>query len=373
MSRSLRVVLLSLCAAALVACGSDEVTAPESAAVPASLSVSVVTPQPGQMSQRVPAAGSVTAWEEMALGVEISGQRVEAVLVEVGDRVEANQPLLRLDTRTLQMQRRQAEAQLGQAQAQAKVASTNFGRAEELRGRGLIAVRDRDEAWAADEAAKANLRTAQAQFANANLQLDFATLRAPDAGLISWRGVQPGQLAMGGTELLRLIRQGRLEWRAEVTDRDLARIAPGSRAIVRAPDGAALEATVRQVSPSLDARSRTALVYVDLPASEAFRAGMYAQGELLLGELDAMTVPAEAIVERDGYRYVFVLGKGDVVEQRRIETGAREGGRVEVSSGLESAERIVVKGAGFLGDGDRVRVVDAAATPVATASPATVD
>lgn len=371
MSRSLRVVLLSLCVAALSACGEDA-PAPESAEQPASLSVSVATPQARVLAQRVPAAGSVTAWEEMALGVEISGQRVEAVLVEVGDAVDAGQPLLRLDTRTLQMQQRQAEAQLGQAQAQAKVAGTNLGRAEELRGRGLIAVRDRDEAWAADEAAKANLRTAQAQAANAKLQLEFATLRAPDAGLISWRGVQPGQLAMGGTELLRLIRQGRLEWRAEVTDRDLARIAPGTRAVVRGPDGSSIEGAVRQVSPALDARSRTALVYVDLPASDALRAGMYAQGELLLGELDATTVPAEAVVERDGYRYVFVLREGDLVEQRRIETGAREAGAIQVLSGLAAGERIAVQGAGFLGDGDRVRIVEAVSAPAA-ASPATGD
>lgn len=372
MTRSTRFILLLSCSVLLASCGGTD-PASGTPEPPASLSVSVATPQSRVLAQRVPAAGSIAAWEEMALGVELSGQRVEAVLVEVGDRVEARQPLLRLDARTLQMQLRQAEAQLGQAEAQARVAATNFARAEELRDRGLIALRDRDDAWAADEAAKANLRTAQAQLANAKLQLEFATLRAPDAGLISWRGVQPGQLAIGGNELLRLIRQGRLEWRAEVTDRDLARIAPGTRALVRSPDGSTLEGAVRQVAPALDARSRTALVYVDVPPSEAIRAGMYAQGELLLGELEAMTVPAEAVVERDGHRYVFVLREREVVEQRRIETGAREAGVVQVLSGLAPGERVAVQGAGFLGDGDRVRIVAASAPTAGEASPASAD
>jgi RND family efflux transporter MFP subunit len=359
-----------LCLSLLLAgCGgADE--APSTEAAAPSLSVSVAQPSQRTLAQRVPAAGSVLAWEEMALGVELNGQRVAEVLVEVGDTVQAQQPLLRLDTRTLRMEQRQAAAQLVQAQAQDKVAGTNMKRAAELLERGLIATRDRDEAWSAAEAAKANLASAQAQLANANLRLDFATLRAPDAGQISWRGVQPGQVAMAGGELLRLIRQGRIEWRAEVTERDLIRIAPGTRALLRAADGSQVEGTVRQVSPSLDARSRTALVYVDLPQPGVLRAGMYAQGELLLGELEARTVPSDAVVERDGYRYVFVLGDGDLVEQRRIETGARQDGAVQVLSGLEAGERVAVKGAGFLSDGDRVRVIDAShAAPAA--APAT--
>lgn len=329
-----------------------------------SLTVSSAVPESRALAQRVPAAGSVHAWEEMSLGVELSGQRVAEVLVEVGDSVRAQQPLLRLDARTIAMERRQAEAQLAQTDAQLKVAQASMKRAAELLQRGLMAVRDRDEAWAAEAVAKANRQSAQAQLDNARLRIEFTTLRAPDAGLISWRGVQPGQIAMPGAELLRLIRQGRLEWRAELPEPELVRIRPGAIAVLRGSDGAEITGSVRQIAPALDAVSRTGLVYVDLPQPGALRAGMYAQGELRLGETQARTVPEPAVVERDGYRYVFVLNADDVVAQRRVETGARQDGVVQILEGLEDGERIAVQGAAFLSDGDRVKVV-ATPSPVA--------
>lgn len=346
---------------ALSACSADP---PPTVEAP-SLTVDSAVAQTRTLALRVPAAGSVHAWEEMSLGVELSGQRVADVLVEVGDAVIAQQPLLRLDARSIAMEQRQAEAQLAQADAQLKVAQANMKRAAELVQRGLMAVRDRDEAWAAEAAAKANRQSAQAQLENARLRIEFTTLRAPDAGLISWRGVQPGQIAMPGAELLRLIRHGRLEWRAELAERELVRVVPGAVAVLRGSDGAEVIGSVRQVAPALDAVNRTGLVYVDLPAPGALRAGMYAQGELRLGESAARTVPEQAVVERDGYRYVFVLTAGDVVAQRRIETGARQDGAVQILSGLEDGERIAVRGAAFLSDGDHVKVV---ATPMPVAA-----
>lgn len=339
----------------LAACGGN---APEAEPAAASLSVSAASLAPQTLARRVPAAGSVVAWEEMSLGVEIGGQRVAEVLVEVGDQVEARQPLLRLDMRSVDMALRSAAAQLAQAEAQHRVARVNLERATELQSRGLIATRDRDEAWAAEAAAQANLRSAQVQRDNAQLQREFSTLSAPDAGVISARSVQPGQVAMPGTELLRLIRQGRLEWRAELPERELARITVGAQARLRGSDGSEVAGRVRQVAPALDPRSRTGLVYVDLPDPGSLRAGMYAQGELLLGESDVRTLPEAAVVERDGFRYVFVLGAGDVVAQRRIETGARQDGVVEILSGVEDGERVAVEGAAFLSDGDRVKVVE---------------
>jgi RND family efflux transporter MFP subunit len=128
---------------------------------------------------------------------------------------------------------------------------------------------------------------------------------------------------------------------------------------LQAPDGQPVEGTVRTISPGLDSRSRTGTVFADLPDPGGLRAGMYAAGEIELAEREVRTVPAAAIVERDGYRYLFVLGEGDVVAQRRVELGARSGDVVEVTEGLQGDERVVVEGAGFLADGDLVRVVAA--------------
>ncbi len=346
------VMLLCLLA---TACAKDPVATPS----PPSLTVSVATPTQQALPRRITASGSVAAWEPISLGVELSGQRVAEVLVEVGDVVAAGQPLLRLDARSLDMELRQAEAALAQAQANLAVASANARRGERLKREQLIAASEADQLVSGELGAQAQRQTAQAQLENARLRRGFATLRSPHAGVVSQRMVQPGQVVAAGAELLSLIRDGRLEWRAELPEADLILMAPGAKARLVGPDGAAVEGTVRAVSPALDARSRTGTVYVDLPAPGALRAGMYAQGDLLLGAQPARTLPDQAIVERDGYRYVFVLGEGNVVAQRRVTLGARQDRLVAIVDGVQADERVVVEGAGFLSDGDRVRVVAA--------------
>ena len=164
-----------------------------------------------------------------------------------------------------------------------------------------------------------------------------------------------------GTELFRMVRQGRLEWRAEVTSTELARIQPGTKARVTGASGATTEGTVRMVAPTVDPQTRNALVYVDLPAKTDFRAGMFARGEFALGSTDALTIPQEALVVRDGFSYVFVLGPQQRVQQRKVQTGRRIADRVEILSGLEADASIAVRGAGFLNDGDLVRVSPAPA------------
>ena len=110
------------------------------------------------------------------------------------------------------------------------------------------------------------------------------------------------------------------------------------------------------MSPTISAGNRTAVVYVDLPADERLRPGMFARGEIEIGTSPAYTVPLESIVSTDGYSYVFLIGDGNVVARRRIETGAVSEGSIEVLSGLDGGETIVIKGAGFLKDGDVVNV-----------------
>ena len=342
MSRATPRTLSALLLAATLAACSPETT--ETPAAPA-LSVSVAEAERLSLPERIPASGSIAAWEEVVLGVEISGQRVASVDVEVGDLVRKGQPLLQLDTRTLAMELRQAEANL-------EVAAANARRGERLRQQQLVAASDAEQLIAGEV-------TARAAAENARLRMQFATLRAPHDGVISARSVQPGQVVAAGTELLRLIRDQRLEWRAELPEAQLVRITEGTRVRLPGPDGRMVEGTVRTVSPALDPRSRTGTVYADLPEPGALRAGMYAAGELLLDEREANTVPAAAVVERDGHAYVFVLGEGDLVTRKRIRTGARSGAVVEVLEGLEGGERVVVEGAGFLADGDRVRVVPA--------------
>ena len=332
----------------------------------ASLTVTAGQPETRRIALEVVASGSVAAWQEMSLGVELSGVRVDRVLVEVGSRVKKGQPLVQLDTRSLAVDARRAEASYAQAAANLQLAGASATRGETLLARQLLSASNFEELSAGRSSAQAQVASAAAERDAARLRLGYATLRAPEAGIVSSRTVQPGQIVSVGVELLRLIRDGRLEWRADLSEADLVRIRPGAKVLVNSPDGTTVLGKVRAISPGLDATSRTALIYADLPEPGGLRAGMFAEGRIELGEVEASVLPRESVVVRDGYSYVFVLGKENRVAQRRIEVSPASGDVVPVRSGLTGGERIVVKGAGFLSDGDVVKVVDSA---VAAAPP----
>ena len=346
-----------LLAATLAGCGRD---GPPETAKP-SLVVTTTTMTTQQMERALPVSGSVAAWEEMSLGVELTGIRVAAVLVEVGETVRAGQPLLRLDARTLQVQARQADASVAQAKASLALARANATRGESLQKDGLISSSNADELRATLTSAEAQLAAAEADRDAARLRLGFATLTAPDAGVISARTVQPGQIVSSGTDLLRMIRQGRLEWRAELSEADLTRVRVGTPVELKSPSGQSVLGRVRTVAPAVDPATRTGILYADLPTPGDLRAGMFAQGQVLLGATSAAVLPRESVVFRDGFPYVFVAPPGNAaafnVERRRITIGSQRGDFTEVQSGLKPSERIVVKGAGFLSDGDLVREV----------------
>jgi HlyD family secretion protein len=186
---------------------------------------------------------------------------------------------------------------------------------------------------------------------------------APDAGVISSRNAVVGSLTDSGQALFRLIRGGRLEWRAEVPAADLAQLKTGQLATLTAPAGEIVKGTVRVVAPSVDPQTRNGLVYVDLPASAGLRAGMFARGEFELAQHPALTLPQTAILLREGFAYVFRLEAGNKVAQTKVTLGRRLGERVEVSGGLTAQVSVVENGAGFLADGDLVKVVDGSAQP----------
>jgi RND family efflux transporter MFP subunit len=188
------------------------------------------------------------------------------------------------------------------------------------------------------------------------LRLRQTQVRAPDSGLISARSATVGAVVGAGVELFRMVRKGRLEWRAEVTATELARLRTGIAVQMTAASGASVQGQLRKIAPTVDPQTRNALVYVDLPAHPDLRAGMFARGEFLLGQSDALTVPQEALVVREGFTYLFILGADQRVQRLKVEPGRRSGEQVEIVAGLKTDASVVVRGAGFLNDGDVVRV-----------------
>ena len=347
----------------LSACGAEPEAETTAEAPAASLAVSLTRAQSTTIERSLLASGPVSAWEEMQLGVEISGVRVTALNVDVGQQVRKGQVLLELDHRTLDSELRQAQAAANEADAGVALAKTNLARGQMLAKEKLISASAFDELRATLVQAEARQATARAQRDGAQLRRDFAALRAPDDGVIAKRMVQPGQVVMAGAELLRLIRQGRLEWRAELSEAELARVRPGARVRIAASDGSLIEGRVRAVTPGLDAQTRTGTVYADLPQPGTLKVGAFVQGRILTGDSTGVTVPAAAVVQRDGYPYVFTVDANNVARRLRVRTGAAENGRTEVLEGIKAGDRVVERGAGFLGDGDVVRVVNEAAGP----------
>src|SRR5687768_15772668 len=219
-------VLLAVCASA---CAQREDAAPAADNEGAALAVSLVPAELRTVERSVVAAGPVAPWEEMQLGVELSGSRVTALHVEVGDVVAKGDVLIELDHRTLDAELAQAVAADREAQAGITLAQTNLARGNALSERRLISAADLDNLRAALVQAQARAATARAQRDGAELRRSFATLRAPHAGVVSQRMVQPGQVVASGQALLHLIRDGRLEWRAELAEADLARVRQGAR------------------------------------------------------------------------------------------------------------------------------------------------
>ncbi|HJV93240.1 MAG TPA: efflux RND transporter periplasmic adaptor subunit, partial [Azonexus sp.] len=205
--------------------------------------------------------------------------------------------------------------------------------------------------------AAARLAAAQARQQAAAVKMSKTNVLAPDDGVISARSATVGSLTQPGQELFRLIRGGRLEWRAEVPSADLASLKPGLVAILVNPNGEPVKGTVRAVAPSVDPQTRNGLVYVDLPVTDAVRAGMFARGEFELAQRPALTLPQTAVVLREGFAYVFRLEGADRVLQTKVVPGRRVGERIEIVSGLAPEARVVDNGAGFLADGDVVKVV----------------
>jgi len=322
----------------------------------AALTVTVVDVEPVELARTITLNGTIHAWQEVIIAPEVGGYRVAEVYVDVGDRVARGDLLVELSTALLSAEVATKEAALKQRDAALVNAEVALERARELSGRQLVSQADLDRLESEALAAQAAVEAARADLETSRLRLAFARVTAPDDGVITSRTVTVGQIAQAGAEMLRLLREGRIEWRGDVPEMRLGEVEAGQKVSVTTVDGATFTGTIRVVAPTIANSSRTGLVYVDLPADERLRPGMFARGDIETSRGPALTVPLESVVSADGYSYVFVLGTGNVVERRRIDTGIVRASDIEVVSGLRAGENIVVEGAGFLKDGDRVNV-----------------
>lgn len=346
----------SLLAVNLVGCGK-----PDKAAPPAKPALTVATVQPEEQSvaSSFPAYGGVFAWQEASAGVETGGLRLLSLHAEVGDRVRKGQVLARLNPDTIRAELAAAQAALAEASASQDAALDSYARAQRLVPDAAISEQAYQQAMAAAQAAEARHAAASAQVAALRLRLAYTEVRAPDDGAVVARNGSIGQVVPAGTELFRIIRQNRIEWRAEVSAEKLATLRAGGEARLEL-GGKPLRGTIRKLSPGVETGSRTGLAYVDLPEGTALVPGQYLQGTFTGEASAALTLPATAVVTRAGKPTVLVVGADSRVAPRTVTVGpALVNGRVAVLAGVSAQDTVVESGGAFLADGDLVAVSEA--------------
>ena len=340
-----------------------------SAAPKPALTVPVTSPQPASVPLKIAANGNIAAWQEASVGTEANGLRLAEVKVNVGDVVKRGQVLASFTPDTIAAELAQTRAAVAEAEATLAEASANAQRARELQATGALSAQQINQYLTAERTAQARLEAQRAAAKTQQLRLAQTQVLAPDNGVISARSATVGAVLPAGQELFRLIRGGRLEWRAEVSAADLAQLKPGVAAAVTPAGGTPIVGKLRMVAPTVDPATRNGIVYVDLPQPGSARAGMFARGEFEIGQTQGLSLPQSAVLLREGFSYVLQVGPDSKVQQVKVSTGRRWADRVEITGGVERNARVVASGGGFLGDGDLVRVVDAApATAQKTAS-----
>jgi RND family efflux transporter MFP subunit len=327
------------------------------------LNVEVVQPQLRELALSLAANGSIAAWQEAIIGAQVGGLPLVEINAQVGDTVRKGQLLAVFDPEKVDADVAQSRAALAEAEANLEEARLNAGRVRQVVDSGALSDQQVGQYLTAAKTAEARMRSAKALLDVQLLRLRHVKVLASDDGVIASRSAMLGAVAAEGQELFRLIRQNRLEWRAEVTAAELPKLKAGVPVRVDIPGTAQVLGKVRMIGPTLDDQSRNALVYVDLPeaARMGFRPGMFARGEFQLGTQAALTVPQTALSMREGFSYVFRLhAESEGVaraEQVKVALGRRSGDWVEIAEGIKPGDRLVAAGASFLADGDTVRIV----------------
>ena len=342
-TRTSLAAMLLIASVGLTACGDKkDKEAPKTSAASQARTVSVGSVETRPLGGGVEASGLLVSREEAAVGSELSGYRVARLYADEGDHVRAGQPLAQLDDTLLRAQVDQQAAVTAQAQAEAR-------RVADLDGQGVLSqeqIETRRYQAKAQEAALKELRT----------RVSRMTITAPVSGLVLQRGVQPGQIAGGGTTpWFSIARDGLVELDAEVNEADLAGVRPGQSAQVSLPGGQSVSGVVRLVSPRVDSATRLGKVRVRLPVRPDLRPGGFGRATFGASGAPVAAIPESAIrYEADGL-FVMTVDSQNRAHQVAVKVGQKGGGWAQLVKGPPAGTRVVLGGAAFVTDGDVIR------------------
>ena len=325
--------------------------------------VSVVVPGRSSVARVVSATGSLAARREMPIGVAGDGGMVTRVLVEPGQWVAKGQVLALVDRSVQTQTAASLNAQIAVARSDAVIAQSELDRAQTLVTRGFLSKADLERKAATRDAALARVKVAQATLGEANARTNRLDIRAPSAGLVLTRAVEPGQIVGPGTgTLFRLADGGQMEMRAQISEADLRGLRIGARAQVTPVGGSdSFTGEVWQVSPVIDPTSRQGIARIALSYNPALRPGGFASASVVSGMTDVPQLPNSAIQSDEKGNFVYVMGAGDKIVRRAIKVGEVSDSGVSIVEGLNGTEQVVLSAGAFLTPDQKVRPTRVAA------------
>ncbi|NGM50555.1 efflux RND transporter periplasmic adaptor subunit [Caulobacter sp. 602-2] len=346
---------MTVSAAGLAACGKDKKAEAKAKKPIAAQTVSVSPVAVLPLPRVINASGTISAWEEVPVGAETGGLTATAVNAEEGQFVRQGQVLVALNDTLLRAQLRQQDASVTSARATLAEAEASLKRSRELLAKGFLSQASLDTATARQATAAAQVAAAEAARGETAARVAQASIRAPVSGLIVRRSVTKGQIVSAGSELFRIVRDGRMELDAELPETDLGLVKAGMAAVITSEQVGKADGAVRIVTSEVDPQTRLGVARIALTAMGAFRPGMFARAQIQAGDQASPVVPSAAILYRQNQPGVFMVDRNRKAQFRKVAIVARTGD-VTAVTGVAAGEEVVVQGAGFLGDGDAVRV-----------------
>ncbi len=332
--------------------------------------ISVLVPGLVEVADSVSANGSISARRDMPVGVVGEGGQVSAIRAEAGQFVSRGQVLAEIESSVQRAQLAQLAAGVVQAEADARLAQSELDRAQALVARGFISKADIDRRTATRDSARARVAVAQAQVREMQQRIGRLAIRAPEAGLVLQRNVEPGQVVSPGTGgLFRIAAGGQMELRAQIAEQDMPQLRVGQTATV-VPVGSASSyaGTVWLLEPVIDPQTRLGVARIQLPASPDIRAGGFANVRIEGLKAQRPMVPQSAIQSDGTSSFVLIVGTDNKVARRAVKLGTISAAGVAVLDGLSGREQVVVSAGPFLREGELVKPMlqkAAAAAPVA--------
>ncbi|MGK6354012.1 efflux RND transporter periplasmic adaptor subunit [Sphingomonas sp. DT-207] len=351
-------VVLGLVAIFMMMRGGQPAEAPKAPGAGGSQLPTVTIAVPGRQTVQtiVSGTGTLAARREMPVGVVGEGGLVTRVLVEPGAWAAKGQVLATVD-RSVQAQTAESlAAQIRVAEADARLAQAELERAQRLVAGGFISKADIDRRTATRDQAVARVRVARAQLAETQARNHRLDIRAPEAGLVLTRQVEPGQIVSGGSGVLfRMAMGGQMELRAQLAESDLQRLRPGAQAQVT-PTGTTRTFTgeVWQVSPVIDPQTRQGIARIALTYDPALRPGGFASARIVAGTGTAVTLPQSAVQSDANGNYVYTLNAKNEAVRTPVTTGDVTEAGVTITQGLNGTERVVLTAGAFLNPGQKV-------------------